>query len=226
MASDLRLCGGCNDYKGGSTVRDVEANTTTEGEIHMEASTVKIMGIVREVLADYIAAVPDVKVPKPYREGIDTDRSRKVDVTSETAAECAEWMLKAREWATVAAVFKDSARKALFRQHSLRIANEFSAVAGLEPAVPASAKKSKGSEGEGRRMELPSVVIEDLENGDEVTVVRHITRWGLDQYESFPARIKGRAGNGDYWVTSLADGTSRACRTNEVIVTKRGKVAA
>jgi len=226
MASDLRFHGRCLDYKGGCIVTGVEANETNKGEVHMEASTVSVMGIVREVLADFIKATPDVKVPKPYRDGIDNERSRKVEVTSSTAAECAEWVLKGREWATVAGVFKDSARKALFRQHALRIANEFGAVAGLEPAVPATSRKVKGTESEGRRMELPTVAVDDLLDGDEVTVVRHITRWGLDQYESFPARIKGRAANGDYWVTSLADMTSRACRATEVIVTKRGKVAA
>lgn len=183
------------------------------------------MGIVREVVADYVQAMPDVKVPKPYRDGEHGVRGVRVDVTEEAAGEMAEFIFKCREWASVAAVFKDSARKALFRQHAIRIANEFAEIAGLEAYTSVSARKSKGSD-EAGRMELPSVEVDDLTEGDEVTVIRHLTRWGLDTYESFPARIKGRAANGDYWVTSLADGTSRACRTTEVIVTKRVKAVA
>lgn len=194
----------------------------------MSKNSVRIMGIVNEVVTDFVKAMPEVKVPKPYRDG-QTDKrgSVRVEIASDAQAlEMGTFIWQAREWASVAGVFKDAARKALVRQHTLRIANEFAELAGADAFVSVSARTTKVDGEEGRRMELPTTEVTDLEDGDEVQVVRHLTRWGLDTYESFPARVKGRAANGDYWITSLADGTSRACRTTEVIVTKRAKAAA
>ena len=70
---------------------------------------------------------------------------------------------------------------------------------------------------------LPTEPVEDLVKGDEIMVVRHITRYGLNTIERWPARVEGRAENGDYWVTSLEDSTSRACRPTEVVLVRRAE---
>lgn len=187
--------------------------------------TVNVMGMVRDILVDFDLAHTGVDAPTVWVEAKDMKSGRKIVVDKTEAAEMATYILKAREWAQVAGVFKDAQRKSNVMRHSSRIAQELADIAGVEMVIPKSTRKQVDENGDQVRPQLPTVVVDDLEIDDLVTVVRHVTRWGLDKIDTFPARVKGRAGNGDYWVTSLDDMTCRACRPSEVIVTKRARLA-
>jgi hypothetical protein len=139
----------------------------------------------------------------------------------EQAEELAEFIVGVREWASLAGVFADAARKSNSLRHSLRIANELAEYAGVELKQPVKATRADGT---ATRDELPTEAVVGLEIGTEIMVVRHVTRYGLDLIEKFPAKVKGVAANGDYWLTSLRDGTCRACRPTEVVVTNNKKV--
>ena len=187
--------------------------------------TVNVMGMVRDILVDFDLAHTGIEAPSVWGDAKDMKSGRKIVVDKIEAAEMASYIVKAREWASVAGVFKDSQRKSNVMRHSSRIAQQLADIAGVDMTIPTSTRKKVDENGEQVRPQLPTEIVDDLETGDLITVVRHVTRWGLDKIDTFPARVKGRAVNGDYWVTSLDDMTCRACRPNEVIITSRARLA-
>lgn len=188
-------------------------------------STIMIMGMVRDILDDFIKAHTGDPIPQVWTDTVDMKSGRRVTVDDSQANEMAQFILAARQWSMVKGVFKDNQRKSNVKRHSSRIATEFAQVAGVEIVVPVVGRRQVDESGQVVKPSMPTVVVDDLVKGDEITVVKHITLWGLDKYETYPARVKGRAANGDYWVTSLDDGCCRACRSSEVIVTKRAALA-
>lgn len=182
---------------------------------------INIMGMVRDIIVDFDQAHTGTPSPDVWAEAVDMKSGRRIEVDKTEAAQMVEFIVKAREWASVAGVFKDAGRKSNALRHAARIAQELATFAGVDLTIQSTSRKRTNEDGTITRPTLPTVAVDDLVVGDEVTVMRHITRWGLDKYDVFPARVKGRASNGDYWVTSLEDMTSRACRPSEVVVTKR-----
>jgi hypothetical protein len=203
--------------------------TTTEQEIAMqpikeagqEVKQFSVPGMVRDLIVDYLHALKE-SAPTVWAMSVDKASRQLVTVYSrEQAEELAEFIVGVREWASLAGVFADAARKSNSLRHSLRIANELAEYAGVELKQPVKATRADGT---ATRDELPTEAVVGLEIGTEIMVVRHVTRYGLDLIEKFPAKVKGVAANGDYWLTSLRDGTCRACRPTEVVVTNNKKV--
>ncbi len=183
-----------------------------------------VPGMVRDLITDYLHAVEEL-APMVWGMSVDKASRQLVTVYSpEQAAELAEFLVSVREWGSLAGVFADSGRKSNSLRHALRVANELAAHAGVELKQPV--KATRLADGTATRDELPTGEIVGLEAGTEIMVVRHVTRYGLDLIEKFPAKIKGVAKNGDYWLTSLTDGTCRACRPSEVVVTNNKKAKA
>lgn len=192
-----------------------------------EETKVSVRGMVRDIVADFEQANTGFITPQVWLTTEDLKSGRKVMANAETAEEMVHFLTKVREWAVVAATFADPRTKANAMFYLTAITKEFASIAGITIENPRRVVRGKDIEtGVAQAPSLPSEIVDDLVEGDEVMVIRHITRWGMNKYESFPARIKGRTANGDYWVTSLEDMSSRACRNNEVVVTKRMKVGA
>lgn len=188
---------------------------------------VSVRGMVRDIVLDFEKANTGMETPQVWTNTEDLKSGRKVLADAQTAEEMVHFLTKVREWAVVAATFADPRAKANAMFYLTAITKEFAIIAGITIENPRRVVRGKDIDaGTSTAPTLPSEIVDDLEPGDEVMVVRHITRWGMNKYESFPARIKGRAANGDYWLTSLEDMSSRACRNDEVIVTKRMKVGA
>jgi hypothetical protein len=202
--------------------------TTTEQELAMQPINeagqgveFSVPGMVRDLIVDYLHALKE-SAPTVWAMSIDKPSRQLVKVYSpEQAEELAEFIVGVREWGSLAGVFADAARKSNSLRHALRIANELAEYAGVELKQPVKATRADGT---ATRDELPTEAVVGLEVGTEIMVVRHVTRYGLDLIEKFPAKVKGVAANGDYWLTSLRDGTCRACRPTEVVVTNNKKV--
>jgi hypothetical protein len=180
-----------------------------------QATVVSVRGMVRDMACDY-ATTTNVEPPKAWTDGDDRPAGRKVTVNASTATEVAQFLVDAREWARLAGTFKDATRRANLLRDTLTIAKKFADVGGTALDVPERVTLRENS-----TQQLPTEPVTDLAVGDEILVVRHLTRYGLDVVERFPAVVKGTAKNGDYWLTSLTDGTARACRQTEVVVVKR-----
>lgn len=157
----------------------------------------------------------------PDHEAIEeTKQGLRVTVTKEQAANWATYLVESRTWSDVGFTFGDDAQRRNVLRDLFNTAQKFAEVAGQQLDKPSRRNaKQKGDDLD--TSVLPQESIDDLEKGDEILVVRHLTRYGLNTIERWPARVEGRAQNGDYWVTSLEDSTSRACRPTEVIVVKR-----
>jgi hypothetical protein len=182
--------------------------------------TVNVMGMVR----DYVVGFTNIiDAPAAWTRGDDKPSGRKVAMSKEEAKEVAEYLMSARTWATEAFQFPNPGRKSNALRHGLRIAKEIGAFAGLEIEAPSRPMKGKEVT---ELIDLPKEAVNDLEVGDEIVVVRHITRYGLNVIDRFGAKVKGRTKGNDYWVTSLEDGSSRACRPTEVILVKRAEEVA
>lgn len=177
--------------------------------------TVNVRGKVRDMVAQFVAASKATE-PTAWAGADDRPSGRRVTVDKTSALEVANFLMEAREWARLAGTFKDQTQRANLLRDSFGIAKAFAVVAGVTLEQPERLRLR-----EDKTVDLPTEAVDDLKPGDEVRVVRHVTRYGLDLVDQFGAVVKGRAKNGDYWLTSLADGTARACRPTEVVVVKR-----
>ena len=172
----------------------------------------------RKVLIAYNDATSKT-FPK-HEEMTEVKQGLRVTITTDQATEWATYLVEARTWSDVGFTFSDDAQRRNILRDLFTAAQKFAEVAGETLDKPSRRNaKQKGDEID--TSVLPKESVDDLVKGDEIIVVRHLTRYGLNTIERWPARVEGRAQNGDYWVTSMEDSTSRACRPTEVIVVKR-----
>lgn len=179
------------------------------------AKVVSVRGMVRDMVCEYSTASKSSE-PAAWTAGDDKPSGRRVAVTADDAQQVAQYIMDAREWARLAGSFKDATRRSNVLRDALGIARQFANVAGVAVEQPERLTLRDNT-----KHDLPTEPVDDLNPGDEIMVVRHVTRYGLDLVDRFPAVVKGRAANGDYWLTSVSDGTARACRPTEVVVVKR-----
>lgn len=180
--------------------------------------TIPVMGMVRDFVVAFTEA-QKTKAPEPWAGAEDKASGRRVTADVTQAKDLAEFFMSARTWAADAFQFSNPTRKNNALRHGLRIAKEFGAHAGVTIDLPKQSR-GKGSTDE-TPIDLPTEPVYDLVPGDEIMVVRHITRYGMNQVEKYPATVQGMTKKGEYWVTSKDNGSSRACRPTEVIVVKR-----
>ena len=184
---------------------------------------IKLGNRLRKVLVAYADATGK---SFPAHETLEeTKQGLRVTVSTEQASAWSTYVLDARTWSEAGFTYTDNSQRNNVLRVLFKRARAFAELAGQELDKPVRRNaKQKGVEVD--TSGLPQEAIEDLVKGDEILVVRHLNRYGLNTIERWPARVEGRAENGDYWVTSLEDSTSRACRPTEVIVVKRASEVA
>jgi hypothetical protein len=181
---------------------------------------IKLGNRLRKVLVAY-NEVSDKDFPA-HETLEETKQGLRVTCSTEQAMTWAHYIMEARTWSEKGFAYTDNSQ----RNNVLRVLHKrarlFAEIAGQELDTPIRRNaKTKGADVD--TSGLPTEPVEDLVKGDEIMVVRHITRYGLNTIERWPARVEGRAENGDYWVTSLEDSTSRACRPTEVVLVRRAE---